>query len=126
MTTEKKNAPQASTGAALEAARREKLRKIQEMGIDPFGSRFDDHIPIGQIRDRVDEIVVEPADNSEPREGERVRPPEQHGPKVRAAGRIIRRRPSGKVVWLDIRDWSGTIQVMIGKKQVFRILLGFD
>ena len=28
------------------------------------------------------------------------------------------RRPSGKVHWLQIRDWTGTIQVMIGKAQV--------
>ena len=28
------------------------------------------------------------------------------------------RRPSGKVHWLQIRDWTGTIQVMIGKNQV--------
>ena len=28
------------------------------------------------------------------------------------------RRPSGKVHWLQVRDWSGTIQVMIGKAQV--------
>ena len=44
--------------------------------------------------------------------------PEQHGPKVRAAGRIVLRRPSGKVHWLQVRDWTGTIQVMIGKAQV--------
>ena len=30
------------TGAALEAARRDKLQKIEAMGIDPWGSRFDD------------------------------------------------------------------------------------
>ena len=47
-----------------------------------------------------------------------AQPPEQHGPKVRAAGRIVLRRPSGKVHWLQIRDWTGTIQVMIGKTQV--------
>ena len=100
-----------SSEAALEAARREKLRKIRELGIDPWGSRFDDHQPIGQIRAREGEITTEPADDS-------GHPPEQHGPKVRAAGRIVLRRPSGKVHWLQIRDWTGTIQVMIGKNQV--------
>ncbi len=105
--------PQHSRGseAALEAARREKLHKISSMGIDPWGSRFDGHEPIGQIRGRADEIVTEPTDDP-------VRTPEQHGPKVRAAGRIVLRRPSGKVHWLQVRDWTGTIQVMIGKVQV--------
>ena len=107
--------PQQSTAseAILEAARREKLRKIREMGIDPWGSRFDGHQPIGEIRGREGEITVTPASEAEP-----GHPPESHGPKVRAAGRIVLRRPSGKVHWLQIRDWTGTIQVMIGKSQV--------
>jgi len=110
------NSPENDTpkgGVALEAARREKLRKLEELGIDPWGGRFDDHAPIGDIRGREDEIVVEPVGDCETGKS-----PEQHGPKVRAAGRIIHRRPSGGVHWLDIRDWTGTIQVMIGKKQV--------
>ena len=100
-------------GDALEAARRDKLHKLEELGVDPWGGRFDDHAPIGEIRGREDEIVVEPVGDCET-----GKPPEQHGPKVRAAGRIIHRRPSGGVHWLDIRDWTGMIQVMIGKKQV--------
>ncbi len=105
--------PPASSEAALEAARREKLRKIRELGIDPWGSRFDNHQPISEIRARESEISVETT--SEPQAGQS---PEQHGPKVRAAGRIVLRRPSGKVHWLQIRDWTGTVQVMIGKAQV--------
>ena len=131
----------ATSEAALEAARREKLRKIREMGIDPWGSRFDDHQPIGEIRAREAEIIVQPAEQKGDRfalperpegghhacmvvaQSETVpllpaHPPEQHGPKVRAAGRIVLRRPSGKVHWLQVRDWTGTIQVMIGKAQV--------
>ncbi len=111
-------APQtpAASESALEAARRDKLRKICELGLDPWGSRFDDHQPIGAIRDRADEIVTDPPTDAAP--GEKPHPPESHGPKVRAAGRIVLRRPSGKVHWLQIRDWTGTIQVMIGQKQV--------
>ncbi len=103
----------AASETALEAARREKLRKIRELGVDPWGSRFDDHLPIGDIRAREDEIKVEPAGDCQT-----GKPPEQHGPRVRAAGRIVLRRPSGKIHWLQIRDWSGTVQVMVGKNQV--------
>ncbi|MGD0383702.1 MAG: amino acid--tRNA ligase-related protein, partial [Thermoguttaceae bacterium] len=102
-----------TSASTLEAARRDKLRKIDELGIDPWGSRFDHHQPISEIRNRVDEIVVEPSP-----ECETGKPPIQHGPHVRAAGRIILRRPSGGSHWLQIRDWTGTIQVMIGKAQV--------
>src|SRR5207302_2108913 len=33
-------------------------------------------------------------------------------------GRIIQRRGQGKAVFLDIWDWSGRVQIMIGQKQV--------
>jgi lysyl-tRNA synthetase, class II len=105
--------PPASSEASLEAARREKLRKLRDLGIDPWGSRFDNHQPIGAIRAREAEITTDP-----PIEGQPDQHPETHGPKVRAAGRIVLRRPSGKVHWLQVRDWTGTIQVMIGKSQV--------
>ncbi|MHB1034779.1 MAG: lysine--tRNA ligase [Pirellulales bacterium] len=103
----------ATGGAMLEASRREKLRKIQDLGLDPWGGRFDGHIPIGQIRARENEIVVEPVAEGSERHG-----PEQHGPKVRAAGRIVLQRRAGKLIFLDIRDWTGKIQLFIGRKQV--------
>jgi lysyl-tRNA synthetase class 2 len=99
------------SGGALEAARREKLKKIRELGIDPWGQRFDDHLPIGQIRAREGEIVVTPA-------AEPGKSPEQHGPTVRAAGRIVLQRRAGKLIFLDIRDWSGKLQLLIGQRQV--------
>jgi lysyl-tRNA synthetase class 2 len=95
----------------LEAARREKLRKIRELGFDPWGRRFDGRQPIGEIRGREHEIVPPP-----PSEGQG--PAEQHGPSVRAAGRIMLRRTAGKAVFLDIHDWTGKIQLLVGKKQV--------
>ena len=40
------------------------------------------------------------------------------GPKVRAAGRIVLLRDAGKLKFLDIQDWTGRIQLFIGKAQV--------
>jgi hypothetical protein len=48
----------ASSASALEAARREKLRKLQELGVDPWGQRFDDHQPIADIRGRLGEVSL--------------------------------------------------------------------
>ncbi len=96
-----------------EAARREKLRKIEELGIDPWGSRFDDHLPISDIRARESEITVEPIPP-----GSEQREPTQHGPQVRAAGRIVLQRKKGKLIFLDIRDWTGQIQLFVGRGQV--------
>jgi lysyl-tRNA synthetase class 2 len=96
----------------LEAARRDKLRKLSESGIDPWGGRFDGHSKLADIRARESEIVVEAASAGPDH------PPEQHGPKVRAAGRIVLMRRTGGSIFLNIRDWSGDIQLLAGKKQV--------
>ncbi len=107
----------------FEASRTEKLRGIEELGLDPWGGRFDGHQPI-------QDVLALPADA-----------PEGQRPRVRIAGRIVSRREGGKVHFLDVKDWSGRptlreikgeregetekvldlssrIQVMIGQKQV--------
>ncbi len=40
------------------------------------------------------------------------------GPRVRAAGRIVRLRDAGKLLFVDIRDWTGQVQLFIGKSQI--------
>jgi lysyl-tRNA synthetase, class II len=90
----------ADTPESFEASRAEKLRRIEELGVDPWGQRFDGHQPIADIR-------ALPADLTEAQR-----------PRVRAAGRIIQRRGQGKAYFLDIWDWTGQVQIMIGQKQV--------
>ncbi len=99
--------------AELEASRRDKLQRLLELGVDPWGQRFDDHSPIGEIRKRESEIQVVPTGDCET-----GRPPEQRGPRVRAAGRIVLQRRAGKLIFVDIQDWTGRIQLFIGKNQV--------
>jgi lysyl-tRNA synthetase class 2 len=104
--------------SVYEASRLENLRAIEALGIDPWGGRFDDALPIAEIRKLTPDT----------------------GLRVRAAGRIILRRVGGKLHWLEIQDWSGQrtqrelkgkghegqtkdawssyIQVMIGQQQV--------
>jgi lysyl-tRNA synthetase class 2 len=83
---------------SFEASRADKLRRIEELGLDPWGGRFDGHRPIAEIRG--------------------LSPEQNPLGKVRAAGRIVQRRIQGKVHFLDIWDWSGRIQVFVGQKQV--------
>ena len=66
------------------------------------------------------EIVVEPAPPA-PADSEnpgRAPEPVQHGPKVRAAGRIVLERKKGKLIFIDIRDWTGQIQMLVGRNQI--------
>ena len=111
-------------------ARRDKLRRIVELGHDPWGRRFDAHQAIGEICGRQGEIrfVTKEGGSLElPQieEGFDFRqwltdqgPGELVGPPVRAAGRIVLLRDTGKLLFIDLRDWTGRIQLFVGKKQV--------
>ena len=107
----------------FEASRSEKLQAIAELGIDPWGQRFDNHQAIAVVLGLLKDV------------------PEDQRPRVRIAGRIVSRREGGKVHFLDVKDWSGVptlreikgerdapvekvpdltsrIQVMVGQQQV--------
>lgn len=116
----------------LEESRRNKLQRLIELGVDPWGHRFDDRQYIDQIRSQQDSIRYQTEDGkslelpdpsqfedngfrmwlSEQGKGEMV------GPKVRAAGRIMLHRDKGKLRFIDIQDWTGTIQLFVGRQQV--------
>ena len=79
----------AEVSGDVRASRLEKLRRIEALGLDPWGGRFDAHIPIEQI-------LAMPADL-----------PDVQRPRVTAAGRIVSRRIKGKLHFLDVWDASG-------------------
>lgn len=127
-------------------ARREKLAAIKAMGIDPWGQRIDGITPIGDARAMAGEIVYQFPDGKEvampdfepTAEGEafnfrqwKADQNEAHtketggdekgavvGPQLRVAGRIVLSRSAGKLVFMNLRDMTGNVQLMIGKKQV--------
>lgn len=124
-------------------ARRNNLDAIVEMGIDPWGSRFDDRDLIGDCVTRSGEVQWVKADGSnvempnfddpdlEYRQWKADHGPgEEVGPHVRVSGRIQLRRGQGKLFFLTLRDWTGEIQIFIGKKQVgddgFELAKRFD
>lgn len=86
------------TTDTFEAHRSEKIQRIEALGIDPWGGRFDGRQPIGAVRE--------------------LSPDAQPQVQARIAGRIVQRRGMGKVFFLDLKDWTGRLQVYIGQKQV--------
>lgn len=120
---------------ALQAARLDNLRKIEGLGHDPWGARFDERQLIGVVRQRQQEVkfkladgqlvdLPEIADNEEERTLDYAAwkkeqgTGEEIGPDVRVAGRVILYRDTGKLIFVKLRDWSGDIQIFIGKGQV--------
>ncbi|MBI5760944.1 MAG: lysine--tRNA ligase [Planctomycetales bacterium] len=81
----------------LEAARLEKLHALEALGVDPWGERFDNHLPIGRAREQC------------PTEAGVI------GAEVRVAGRIMLRNNKGKLKFFHIKDWTGRIQLMCSK-----------
>ena len=112
-----------------QAARLEKLKKIEAMGIDPWGHRFDNRLYIEAVRAKASEVHFQKEDGTVVElpdfEGEnpvdykdwkaQQGPGQETGPSVRIAGRILLMRTAGKLVFLNIRDLTGDIQVMIPK-----------
>ena len=86
----------------LSAVRQEKLRQIEALGVDPWGHRFDGPTPIGDIR----KLPAAPFDDANP------------GPKVRAAGRVVRHRTGGKLQFLELWDQTGRVQLMVRVNKV--------
>ena len=131
--TESSDNPSTGDQSPLEAARREKMARLVELGQDPWGGRFDNRALVEEIRKRVGEIVYRTEDGQEiavpdpGTQGEEFNlrawkadqgKGEMVGPEVRAAGRVVLHRDKGKLHFVDIRDWTGKIQLMIGQKQV--------
>lgn len=84
-----------------EQVRRDKLRELEKLGIDPFGQRYDVENYTSDIRKDYGSMTKEEL--------------EEKNIKVKLAGRIIRRRRKGKVAFMDLLDRDGTIQLYVRK-----------
>ena len=131
--TDNPDSSDSSDESPLESARRRKMEKLNELGVDPWGQRFDDRTLVRDIRTQADQIVYRTEDGEEVPVPDPSTQPEDFnlrqwkadqgkgemvGPKVRAAGRVVLHRDKGKLHFVDIRDWTGKLQLMVGKKQV--------
>ncbi len=84
-----------STEAELIAVRKEKLAKMRDLGINPFGEKFQTTITPGELK-------AEFTDEK----------------KVTLAGRLLAIRDMGKSVFATLGDIHGRIQIYINKKGV--------
>src|SRR5207248_9832968 len=79
-----------------EAERREKLQRLRDLGIDPYGQRVENVQPLAEIKA-----------SYKPEMGHDA------GPVVCGAGRIMLKRDMGKLSFLTLRDETGDLQVSL-------------
>jgi lysyl-tRNA synthetase, class II len=84
-----------------EQERRQKLQKLRELNIDPYGQRTEGITALGQIK-----AMYKPEMGHD------------GGPVVKAAGRVILKRDMGKLSFLTLRDESGDLQVALDKRRL--------
>ena len=87
-----------------ELVRREKAEKIREMGIDPFGHRFERNAYSKDIKDKYESIPHDEFENMDDT--------------ATIAGRIMFIRKMGKASFFTIQDKLGSIQVYISINDV--------
>ncbi len=81
----------------LKQVRLDKLGELRDMGIDPFGSRYERDCTAGKIQADFDQL---------------------DGQTVRIAGRIMSKRRHGKAGFANLQDLSGDIQLYFRKDDV--------
>ena len=84
------------TTGKLERLRQQKLEQIRQLGIEPYGGRFDNTESAASVKGRYQDGV--------------------EGQCARCAGRIVLLRDIGKLIFITLRDASGTIQLGLSKK----------
>jgi len=80
----------------FERQRQEKLSRIKELGIDPYGGKYAGAEQAGDIKGRFKE--------------------DDESQQAKCAGRIVLLRDIGSLIFMTLRDWSGTIQIGLSKK----------
>jgi len=85
----------------FERERRSKVQKLRELGVEPFGVRTPDIVPLAAVR-----VLHKPEFGQD------------GGPVVRVSGRVMFRKSFGKLTFLALRDETGDLQVAVDKKRV--------
>ncbi len=79
------------------AARRQKLERLRERGVEAFALRFDPQASLAGVRERYPDLA----------------PGSETGERVRVAGRIVLLRRHGKLTFATLRDGSADLQLFL-------------
>ncbi len=85
----------------LKQQREKKRDALVEMGVDPYGTRFADVMPMAEVRAAAAPLNIEEGEHSEMR--------------ARVAGRIALLRVMGKLAFVTVRDGTDKLQLGLSK-----------
>jgi lysyl-tRNA synthetase class 2 len=82
------------------------------MGLDPYGNRADGIISTADARAQYDEAA-----DKEHQAAGKTPPPGfvDRRPVVKVAGRVMLHRDNGKLIWMNVRDQTGDVQVAVSQ-----------
>jgi lysyl-tRNA synthetase class 2 len=95
----------------LERQRRDNRERVRALGLNPYGQRTAGILSLADAKAAYDQAADEEhkARSKEPgySDGRAV---------VRVAGRVMLARDNGKLIWLNVRDQSGDLQVAVSQR----------
>jgi lysyl-tRNA synthetase, class II len=103
----------------LEQQRRDNRDAVAQLGLGPYGQRTDGLIDLAAALIRYDDRADEDFKDASKRAkeaGPGAPPPSDSRPIVRVAGRIMLHRDTGKLIWMNLRDHSGDLQIAISQR----------
>ena len=86
--------------------RRQKLQELIDLGIDPFGKRFERSATASELKSQWDEFS---------KKNYMIKEDESH---VSIAGRLMTKRGKGKAGFAHVQDLTGQIQIYVRKDQI--------
>lgn len=96
----------------LEAQRRINRDATADLGQSPYGHREDGLVTLAEARGAYDEA----ADQNHQANGKNDGYEDQR-PRVKIAGRVVLRRPTGKLIWMNLRDHTDeSFQIAVSKR----------
>ncbi|MFG0242684.1 MAG: lysine--tRNA ligase [Phycisphaerales bacterium JB054] len=94
-----------------EAARLANLDAVRALGVNPYGTRTPGLVSLAEARNTYDKAADE-----EHQATAKSDAPIDNRPRVSVSGRVMLKRDTGKLVWLNLRDQSGDLQVAVSKR----------
>ena len=96
----------------LESQRRANREQVRSMGLDPYGNRADGIISTADARAQYDVAA-----DKEHQAAGKTPPPGfvDRRPVVKVAGRVMLHRDNGKLIWMNVRDQTGDVQVAVSQ-----------